>query len=472
MIDTESLESAKKKQSPAEIANTLLSEHNFVCDRAGTTFRWNGKFWEDVPPVAMSQLALKADGYRRSISNRRSEIIDQIKARSYDADLEWGRVKDSEIAFENGVLDFKIGKLREHRPADYLERVLPWKWDAAAKCPVWQETLESWFGELSDESGLSAGGEIEALQEFIGYSCTSHAKYKKALFLLGESDTGKSVVAYVLALLVGRARCCTLPLDEMNDPQARAVIIGKAINLITEIDSQALIADGGFKTFISTEEPIHINAKYKQPFDYWPTAKHIFLSNNLPRLNDRTEAVLNRLLIVQFTRVFAPDEQDEMLQEKLAAEIPGILVWAVEGAKRLISHRGKFTQPTRAKATLDQLRREANPVLDFISERLAVSDTGTALSLSELVSVFNSWNKGSRGTNVRGLGKMLRAAGQVVKDVRHGEAILKSLVGFHLIEERAPALLNVDQADVVSERTEIASIATPATGERVDGDES
>lgn len=459
MAETEDLDTAKKKQSPSRVAEKLLEKHHFVTDHADTVFRWNRAYWVELSKATLRQIALEADGARRSVASRRNEITEQIKARSHIADLEWGRVADFEIAFENGVLDVKTGKMREHRPEDYLERVLPWKWNPTAACPTWEATLASWFGEIGDESGKSAGLEREALQEFFGYACTSHAKYKKALFVHGESDTGKSVITFVLGLMVGRTRCCTLPLEQMNDPQARAVIVGKAINLITEIDSQALIADGGFKALISTEEPVLINAKYKPPFDYWPTTKHVFLTNNLPRLNDRTEAVLNRLLIVQFTRIFAKDEQDDLLHEKLQREIPGILVWAVEGAKRLIAHRGKFTEPTASAATLGALRRAANPAIDFVQERLEVAETN-AISLVELVKAFNNWNQSGKRVGARGLGGMLRKAGQVIKNVRFGSGrqdsyVAAALLGFRLIDQAAPANLIVGAEALTSKNEEV-----------------
>jgi putative DNA primase/helicase len=457
---TENLDKAKRKQSPAAIAERLLEHNHLVTDHADTTFRWNGAHWVPLSKPELRQIVHAADGGRRSSGTRRTEIIEQLKAHSFKADLVWGRVADYEIPFENGVLDVRSGELRQHRPADYLERVLPWKWSPHAECQAWLATLDSWGFDAGDESGKSLGGEREALQEFFGYCCMSHAKYKKALLIFGESDTGKSVVTYVLGLMVGRTRCCTLPLEQMNDPQARAVIVGKAINLITEIDSHALIADGGFKALISTEEPVLINAKYKEPIDYWPTAKHVFLTNNLPRLNDRTEAVLNRLLIVQFARVFNKEEQDDALQDKLAAEIPGVIAWAVEGAKRLIAQRGKFTDPLSSAAALGELRRRANPAIEFVQERLEVAEL-SAIPLVELVKAFNAWNQSGKRVGARGLGDMLRKAGHVVKNVHFGRDAdgkkrqAKSLVGFRLGSGAMPGVLIVGADALTSDAADI-----------------
>ncbi len=428
--ETETLNQAKKKQSPAAVAEKLLQGVALVTDDTDTVFRHNGTFWEELSKSTLRQVALEADG-KRSTRARREEIIDEIRARSHIRGLSWGRVGTNEVPCRNGVLDVITGKLRAHRPEDYLERVLPWDYRAEAQAPAWQAALTEWFGDQGDEEG----GAIRTLQEFFGYCCMSHAKYKKGLLVYGPSDTGKSLIGFVLALMVGRDRTCSLPLEQMDDPQARAVIVGAALNLITEIPSDALIADGGFKTLISTEEPVMINAKYKHPFNYYPTAKHVFITNTLPGLNDRTEAVLNRLAIIPMLRVFKKDEKDERLPEKLADEIPGILAWAVQGAKRLLDQRGQFSEVAAGADVIDELRRSANPLIDFLEER-CVKAEGESVPLDEITDVFNAWGRRKRRPMSSWVvGKLLRAAGHAVAPIWHGKRTRRALLGFRLLPE-------------------------------------
>jgi len=427
---TETLNQAKAKQSPAIVAEKLLKGVELVTDDTDTVFRHNGTFWEELSRSTLRQVALEADG-KRSTRARREEIIDEIRARSHIRGLSWGRVGTNEMPYRNGVLDVITSQLRPHRPEDYLERVLPWDFRVDAQAPVWQEALGEWFGDQGDEEG----GAIRTLQEFFGYCCFSHAKYKKGLLVYGPSDTGKSLIGFVLALMVGRDRTCSLPLEQMDDPQARAVIVGAALNLITEISSNALIADGGFKTLISTEEPVMINAKYKPPFNYYPTAKHVFITNTLPGLNDRTEAVLNRLAIIPMMRVFKKIEKDERLPEKLADEIPGILAWSVKGAKRLLEQRGQFSEVAAGADVIDELRRNANPLIDFIDER-CVKDEHLSVPLDDVTDAFNAWGRSKRRPmSAWTVGKLLRSAGHVVKPVWYGKRTRRALSGFRLLLE-------------------------------------
>lgn len=448
---------SQKGETAAVVADRLLTEERYVTDHSDTVFRYNGRFWEELSRARLRQIALYADGYRKSTEARRKEIIEQIKARSHKPDLQWGRVADAEVALENGVFNVLTGELRPHRPEDYLEKVIPWEWRPGAPCPAWRKALETWFPEESENSA------VEALQEFFGYVLTSHARYKKALVLYGESDTGKSVPAHVLREMVGPQQYCSLPLDQMDDPMARAVIVGKQLNLMTELSVDAVLADGGFKQMVSTEEPLLINQKYKPAYNYVPTAKHVFVTNNLPQMNDRTEAVLNRLLIIPMMRVLSAEEQDENLPATLVREMHGIILWALEGAKRLVERGGQFTEPAGAGALLRELREAANPVIDFIREKLVCDDKG-AVPLSRLVDTFNAWNRGSRKTTVKGLGKMLRKAKHGVRDVRWKGRVLKSLVGFAIIDETVPRLLDVPADSAAAQEGEIVAQDAPRAG--------
>lgn len=454
-------------EAPSIVAARILDEGKFLTDDSGTVHRYTGTHWEPMSDAALRAMAIEADGFKRSVGKRRSEIIDQIKGRSYRAKHQWGRVEDWEVPCRNVVVDVRTGAVRAHRPEDYLEKVIPWAYAPGAKCERFERALEEWFpGDQVEEPG--------ALQEFAGYVVLPHARYKKALVVQGDSDTGKSLVPFVLMNLVGADRTCALPMEKMDDPIARAVIVGKQLNVMTEITVGALVADGGFKQLVSTEEPVFINEKYKPTYMYIPTAKHVFAMNELPRINDRTRAVLGRLLIVPFKRVFVGQEKDEALQAALVAEMPGILLWAIEGARRLVERRGQFAEVSAATALFAELRAEANPAIDFLKERLVVDYTN-ALPLTRLVDVFNRWHKGSRRATVKSLGKMLRAAGQAVKDVRvdakqlrrtgKDSVVLKCLIGFALSDLGAPAWLGVESGSAASGDGEIVATSAPSASE-------
>lgn len=422
---------------------TLMEQLKIATDANGITYAWNGRYWAEATVPVLKKRALMVAG-ERSSNRHREEIVAYVKAASLDEHLAWGRVGAGEVACANGVVDVAQGRRRQHRAEDYLERVIPWPWDPGAGAPLWDQCLIDWFGEAEEGAEL-----IAALQDFAGYVCLSHARYKKALILHGPSNTGKSLVVGAFRLLVGPASCCQLPVQHMDDPVLRAVIKGKALNLMSELSADAMVADGGFKTLVSTEEPILINEKFKPAETYVPSAKHVIATNSLPQINDKTEATYNRLLIVPMERVVAEADQDPLLLDHLGAEMPGILAWAVEGARRLVARSGEWPRPERSAVALQSYRDEQNPIVAFLAE-CAEPEPEITTPLIEVARLYNQWNAGARKVGARHAGRMLRRAGRTVKNVRYRSRVLSSLIGYRL--------LGLPQEDLVG-RTEDAQEA-------------
>lgn len=370
-------------------------------DPTGRTFVYNGRFWEELSKHSFK--ALVYEHHPASRNSFREEVMHYLNAACHRRDHKWERVADHEVPCENGVVDVRTGKLRPHRPEDYLESIIPWPWDASADpSEALEAYLLSCFGELDVERP-------GALQEFAGYVLMAHARLKKAFFGQGPKDTGKSQYALLLKLMVGSDQACVLPVEAMDDPVRMAAIVGKRLNVLTELKSDAMIRDGGFKQLVSTEEPIEVNPKYVPSFAYTPICKHVIIANDLPQINDRTSATVERLLIVPFTRVIPKEEQDPDLQKKFAAEMPGILRWAVAGARRLIEQRGQFSKVELSEAKIQQIREESNALIGFLRQ-MAKKEEGAAIPLNDLVAAFNKWKGGGKAADVRQVGKLARAA--------------------------------------------------------------
>ncbi|MDP7546054.1 MAG: hypothetical protein QGF20_02085 [Alphaproteobacteria bacterium] len=69
-----------------------------------------------------------------------------------------------------------------------------------------------------------------------------------------------------------------------------------------------------------------------------------------------------------------PSEQDKDLTEKVLADMPGVLAWAIAGARRLLENGGLFTAITASSPVLDEWEAEVNPMRDFIREWMVKSE--------------------------------------------------------------------------------------------------
>jgi putative DNA primase/helicase len=131
----------------------------------------------------------------------------------------------------------------------------------------------------------------------------------------------------------------------------------------------------------------------------------------LPRLLDLSEGFFRRAIILTFNRQFAQHEQDANLESRLFAELPGILVWSMEGLQRLRA-RGRFEVPMSSVAALNTYRQEADPIGLFVEDCLdRVENRG--MRSSEIYEGYSKWCKanGYAPKNNSGFGKRLKELG-------------------------------------------------------------
>jgi putative DNA primase/helicase len=213
---------------------------------------------------------------------------------------------------------------------------------------------------------------------------------------------------------------------------------------MTELSADALLKDGGFKTLVSTEEPIMIDPKWVKPFMYVSTAKHMIAANNLPVLRDRSGGTFNRLLIIPFERVIPDRDQDPYLRDKLRDEMPGILAWALAGAKRLIERQGRWPSPALSERMLKVYRNEQNSASYFIDECFVRDDTAAEM-LAVITTEFNRWSHGQKTSN-RKLAEMLRShlGPRAIRKVRINGRSVRCLIGYRFSGQLRSATVAVD----------------------------
>ena len=150
--------------------------------------------------------------------------------------------------------------------------------------------------------------------------------------------------------------------------------------------------------------------------------------------------------------MISPDRQDPTLLDRLESEMPGIVRWSAEGARRLIEQGGEFTAAGRSIDYMEQYQREQNPMIGFGAECL-VEDVTTAVPLTQIVKAFNRWN-GSR-IRVRHIGNMVRgvfgndAVGNWrPKDGAKPNNSVCCLKGYRLTSEAPETLLSSEYEDI------------------------
>jgi putative DNA primase/helicase len=139
---------------------------------------------------------------------------------------------------------------------------------------------------------------------------------------------------------------------------------------------------------ISGEDLLTVNRKNKDPIAVKLATRIVLVTNELPRLDDASGALVNRMIILRFTRTFLGRENPN-LTGQLLEELPGILLWAIAGWRSL-TQRGSFVQPESANQLLCELQELSSPIMGFIHDCCHVGPHHT-VERKALYEAYKAW---------------------------------------------------------------------------------
>jgi putative DNA primase/helicase len=322
-------------------------------------------------------------------------------------------------------------------PRYFTPNALSYAFDTEPEVPV------TWLGFLQDLWGDDPES-IAALQEWFGYLLTSDTSRQKILMILGPRRSGKGTINRTLRALVGEANVAAPTLSSMAGPFGLQPLIGKTVCLCPESrltgrsDTQAIVER---LLSVSGEDPQTLDRKRIESWHGVLRTRFVLMGNEFPRLSDYSDAILGRLVLLKLTKSFYGRE-DSTLSDRIAGELPGILLWAIAGWHRL-QGQPKFTQPASGLEDLEEAQELVNPVGAFVAQRCVVGGDETA-PVSEVYEAWRKWceaNGREHPGDVAGFSRNLRTAVPkiAVRRPKVGDQRIRFLVGLGLKPEEGGA---------------------------------
>lgn len=309
------------------------------------------------------------------------------------------------IALRNGVLRLEDLKLFPCTPNYFCFNVLPYNFDPRASEPKqWKMFLQSlWPGDPES---------IEALQEWFGYLLTQNTSQQKILFLLGPKRCGKGTIIRVLTQLIGPENTCSPTLHSLESSFGMQPLLHKTAALITDVRlgyRANLAAITEILLSISGEDAQTVNRKHKSHVTGRLPIRFVLVSNELLKFGDASGALIGRFIALRLRQSFF-NREDPDLTDKLLAELPGILLWAIEGWRRLRQRR-RFVQPASSKHVIRELEMLNAPVVQFVQDECVIEHSAR-IPKDELFGAWKTWceaNNQSAGS-LPTFGRLLKAA--------------------------------------------------------------
>ena len=349
---------------------------------------FNGRYWKHVSNNILELEILKWIGTNYSSPSELRKFFDMYvmthTKQITDLDKYNGRV-----SFTNGTL-YLFGKFQFVEDVFYKDDMSTKGFDFEYNVDAEFDTFYKYLREVTQQDSEL----LLLIQEMMGYCLIDSCKYEKAFLLYGEGGTGKSVLLKTISSIWGEENCSNVPFDRINEPFMRAGMYGKKINFSSELESD-IHNTAYFKAMVSGEE-VDAQFKFKDSFKFKNTAKMLFAMNNLPVIKDKTSGTFRRLIIIPFEKNFSETKKcDVDLIDKILKEKPGIIRFALEGLKRLVSNNG-FTKSQKSEKYVLEYKENNDTIKIFFDETIEFVEEGnTKMTVDEIYEKYNIWSKAS-----------------------------------------------------------------------------
>lgn len=287
----------------------------------------------------------------------------------------------------NGLLDLRTGELAPHDPAHLSATQIPVAWNPQAVCPGY----EAWLATVLP------GFQLDDLEESVSLMLDPSRTPGKAVFLFGPSHSGKSTYLRIMGRVAGTENTSAVTLHQLSDDKfAAANLYLRALNVAADLSAKHVSDMSTFK-MLTGEDVIHANRKYGREFQFTNQALFAFSANELPTVSEASRAYANRVKPFEFPYSFAGRE-DPSIEDRIMAELPGILVRWVAAWQRYTARGGYLpTDP----AVMREFETRSDRVALWVSEKCTVhaDAAGTLVGpeqgtkKSTLHEMFKAWAK-------------------------------------------------------------------------------
>jgi P4 family phage/plasmid primase-like protien len=375
---------------------------------SGRWLVWDGRRWatdldgqvtryaKDVGRLVLAEASGERDDARRRrlvVHARASESRTRILAALGLAQTEPGvmiqpTLLDSDpmlLNVANGTLDLRTGVLQSHARGDMITKLVPVDYDPSAPCPLWLRFLDRVFDRDPDL--------IAFMARFVGYTLTGRVDEQVMGILYGTGANGKSVFLETIRTLLADYAHVTeastfVATDANRVRNDVAALSGARFVSASEADKGARLSEALVKS-VTGKERIKARFLYKESFEFMPAFKLFLAVNHRPVITGGDEGIWRRIMLVPFSVTIPAHERDFQLVEKLTAELPGILAWAVRGC--LEWQKTGLAAPARVIAATQEYRDSSDLLASFI-EDCCETGSGSAFSVSSTL-LYTAWVK-------------------------------------------------------------------------------
>jgi P4 family phage/plasmid primase-like protien len=266
------------------------------------------------------------------------------------------------IAVGNGLFNTKTKELEPFDPKHFITAKVDTNYNTKAltNYELIKNTYFN-FDEWLKSIACNDDEIVTLLWQLINEAVNPNKTRRKIAIMLGNGTNGKSTFRQMMINLIGGINISVSTPHELQSRFGLFSLEGKICNYGDEVGTKPLDEMDKLKS-ISSGESVNYERKNKDVRNYDFKTLLMFNSNEIPPIKDKSDAVLNRLLIIPFNANFEGVKDESIKDEKLNNKI--ILEYILYTALHL--DFDKFIIPEAVQKQLLNYKQENDSVFSFM----------------------------------------------------------------------------------------------------------
>ncbi len=220
--------------------------------------------------------------------------------------------------------------------------------------------VESWMKSLSDDPEI-----VQLIWEILGAIIRPHVRWNKCACLYSESgNNGKGTLCELMRALCGPSTYASIPFSSFGKNFMLEPLLHASAIIVDENDVGTYIDKAADLKAVITNDTIQINRKNKAPISYQFYGFMVQCLNELPKVKDRSESYLRRMLFIPMTKCFTGQERKYIKNDYLhRTEVLEYVMYRV-----LNMNYDTLSEPEACKTALAEYKEYNDPVRQFANE--------------------------------------------------------------------------------------------------------
>lgn len=368
-----------------QLAKDILQLVPLYYDKSKIWYKYNQNkyYWEKVDEIdILNSIQTELKIANISQSHIKNQILTALQMESRKNSPQ--ELKRHEIQFVDKIIDITTGETKPANSKYFTFNSIPWRLGEIEDTPNMDEFIKSWVGTEY----------LKTVQEWMAYNMLCDYPIHRVACFTGSGSNGKSTLIKLMRKITGKHNIIGGELDTVflerfglsNLHRKTGIVMG-------ETNFQRLTRTGKFKA-ATGEDPLLIEYKGKDGFDYINYAKVTICTNSLPITEDKTDGFYRRWLIIQFPNQFT--ERINVLKQIPEIEYENFCRKSIRILKELLN-KGTFDNEGNIEQRRDQYEKISNPLTEFLKEQTINHSMGS-VTRKEFNKRLRVWlrNKGQR----------------------------------------------------------------------------